>query len=64
MRSLAGTELLSDVINMSLAILWILLFLQKKRKRTVNFVHIILLVFALVILPISLYQVINSWWFM
>ncbi|QGQ44872.1 hypothetical protein [Metabacillus sediminilitoris] len=61
---MAGTELLSDVINMSLAILWILLFLQNKRKRTVNFVHIILLVFALVILPISLYQVINSWWFM
>ncbi|MDQ1002967.1 putative membrane protein affecting hemolysin expression [Neobacillus niacini] len=58
---MAGNELLLGFIHIVLAILWIWIFLQNKRKRTVNYIHIMLLLFAVGILLNSLYEVFNSW---
>jgi hypothetical protein len=60
---LAENELVLDFLYIVLAILWVGLFLQNKRKGTINLSHIILFVFASGILLNSLYEVINSWWF-
>ncbi|MEY2193655.1 hypothetical protein AB7942_13085 [Neobacillus sp. BF23-41] len=51
---MAGDEHVLDFIHIVLAILWILIFLQNKRKRTVNYSHIMLLLFAVGILLNSL----------
>ena len=61
MRILAENELVLDFLHIVLAILWVLLFLQNKRKGTIDLTHIILLVFAFGILLNSLYEVISSW---
>lgn len=50
---MAGDEHVLDFIHIVLAILWILIFLQNKRKRTLNYTHIMLL-FAVGILLNSL----------
>ncbi|MDQ0243561.1 hypothetical protein J2S09_001106 [Bacillus fengqiuensis] len=63
MRLLSGREIVSEATNIMLAIGWIWFFLQNKRECTVNLIHIMLLVGALVILPISLYKVFNTWLF-
>ena len=57
-----GNELVGDLINILLAILWIWIFLQNKRKRTVNHAHVFLVVLAVGILLNSFYEAINSWW--
>ncbi|MBT2698397.1 hypothetical protein J7E79_13350 [Bacillus sp. ISL-40] len=51
---MAGDEHVLDFIHIVLAILWILIFLQNKRKRTLNYTHIMLLLFAVGILLNSL----------
>jgi cytochrome c biogenesis protein CcdA len=60
MRPLAVNGFVSGFIHITLAVLWIGLFLQNKRKRTVNIIHIMLLVIALGILFNSLYEVFNK----
>nr|WP_263327774.1 hypothetical protein [Neobacillus sp. Marseille-Q6967] len=58
---MAGNELVGEMINIILAILWIWIFLQNLRKRTVILTHVLLFVLALGILLNSLYEAINSW---
>ena len=60
MRILAENELVLDFLYIVLAILWVGLFLQNKRKGTIILTHIILLVFSFGILLNSLYEVISS----
>ncbi len=60
---MADNEFVEGLLYIVLAILWIWLFLQNKRKQTVKFTHIVLLVSALGILINSLYKAINSSWF-
>ncbi|PFO06637.1 hypothetical protein COJ85_06950 [Bacillus sp. AFS076308] len=60
---MAGNERLLGVIHFILAILWIWIFLQSKRRKSVNYIHIMLLLFAVGILINSLYKVINRWWY-
>jgi len=60
---LAGNEQVLGIIHFILAILWIWLFLQSKRKHKVTYIHIMLLLFAVGILIDSLYKVMNGWWF-
>ena len=57
---MAENELVMDFLYIVLAILWVWLFLQNKRKGTINLTHIILLVFSFGILLNSLYEVIRS----
>lgn len=57
---MAANELVFDFLHIVLAILWVWLFLQNKRKGTINLTHIILLVFSFGILLNSLYEVIRS----
>ena len=57
---MAENELVTDFLYIVLAILWVWLFLQNKRKGTINLTHIILLVFSFGILLNSLYEVIRS----
>ena len=57
---MAENELVMDFLYIVLAILWVWLFLQNKRKDTINLTHIILLVFSFGILLNSLYEVISS----
>ena len=57
---MAENELVFDFLYIVLAILWVWLFLQNKRKGTINLTHIILLVFSFGILLNSLYEVIRS----
>ena len=47
---MAGDEHVLDFIHILLAILWIWIFLQNKRKRRLNYIHIMLLLFAVGIL--------------
>ncbi|WHY03194.1 hypothetical protein [Neobacillus sp. DY30] len=47
---MAGDEQVLDIIHIVLAILWIWLFLQNKRQRRLNYIHIMLLLFAVGIL--------------
>jgi lipoprotein signal peptidase len=51
---MAGDEHVLDLIHIVLVILWIWMFLQNKRKRTLNYIHITLLLFAVGILLNSL----------
>ncbi|MEH7414699.1 hypothetical protein V7266_05370 [Neobacillus drentensis] len=60
---MADHERILGVIHFILAILWIWFFLQSKRNHTVNYIHIMLLLFAVGILLNTLYKVIDSWWF-
>ncbi|MFJ5760253.1 hypothetical protein ACIQAA_14205 [Neobacillus sp. NPDC093182] len=51
---MAGDEHVLDLLHIVLAILWIWIFLQNKRKGRVNYIHIMLLLFAVGILIDSL----------
>ncbi|WP_180960370.1 hypothetical protein [Neobacillus cucumis] len=57
---MAGNEHILSIIHFILAILWIWIFIQSKRKNTVNYMHIVLLLFAVGILINSLYNVIHN----
>lgn len=57
---MAVNGFVSGVVHIALAILWIGLFLQNKRKQTINIIHIMLLVFALAILLKSLHEWVKS----
>ncbi|MDQ0201246.1 hypothetical protein [Neobacillus ginsengisoli] len=57
---MVGTSQTPDVASIMLSIVWIWNFFDQKQKRTVNFVHIMLLVFGLVILLTSIYKWVNS----
>jgi hypothetical protein len=54
---MAGDEHVLDLIHSVLAILWIWIFLQNKRKRRLNYIHFMLLLFAVGIL----FQSIMKW---
>jgi hypothetical protein len=63
MRTLIGTELVSNFIWGMLAIFWIWIFVRDIRNRIVKSGHIMLLVFALVILFKFLYEMLHSYSF-
>ncbi|MDQ0971633.1 lipoprotein signal peptidase [Neobacillus niacini] len=54
---MAGDEHVLDLIHIVLAILWIWIFLKNKRKRRLNYIHFMLLLFAVGIL----FQSILKW---
>ncbi|MED4225345.1 hypothetical protein [Neobacillus cucumis] len=60
---MTGNAFITGSLYIIQAILWIILFLQNKRKHTVSLSHIILLAFGIGILIHALYRVLNSWWF-
>ncbi|WP_193747669.1 hypothetical protein [Neobacillus niacini] len=51
---MAGDEHVLDFIHIVLAILWIWMFLQNKRKNSLNYIHIMLMLFAVGLLLNSL----------
>jgi hypothetical protein len=51
---MAANEHVLDLLHIVLAILWIWIFLQNKRKGRVNYIHLMLLLFAVGILLNSL----------
>ncbi|MBT2655524.1 hypothetical protein J7E81_09810 [Bacillus sp. ISL-18] len=56
---MAENEHVLGVIHFVLAILWICFFIKSKRNHTVNYIHIMLLLFAVGILINTLFNVMN-----
>jgi hypothetical protein len=52
-----GSNLVSHINNNVLAILWIWLFLKSKGENSLRIGHIMLLIFAFIILANSMYKV-------
>ncbi|HZH59197.1 MAG TPA: hypothetical protein VEY70_06435 [Metabacillus sp.] len=50
-------QMIEIVLQIGLSILWVMLFIKSLREGTLQFTHLLLLVIALGLLPLSLHKV-------
>ncbi|WP_377918463.1 hypothetical protein [Bacillus songklensis] len=58
---MTGTDIVLDIMRIILAMFWIGVFIQSKKNNRVNLVHIMLLIFALILLLVSFYELFAHW---